>query len=890
MVVRPERLDGLETVVLRQGQEAELECEESPDFRQPVEASQFTSICRGYRAEEGRAAPRSDRIIPDKRRDASAPHGGGNGRVQFRSNTGTCGRPHRGQLDPTGLMVFRRRRTRANPLHKAPWMMNEDMSVVLAVLLLLAVTDVVVGGSDCSPSTTVAPSSGTRLLSAVVDKRRAEQSQRQHLEALFYRYGENGTISLAGLRRLLQNVGLDRIRTVTVQRHEVPGQPEHHDHDGHHYHHHHDENAHQQKHAHGGRAQPSKLPRIPENQGDNTDVKPTVAETVGATVAYRAQLTQHRRSDQASFPGEETTAGSGVRTITGSRMKRSAANQGDGHSHDHDHAHDHDHDHDHDHAHDHDHDHGHDHGHDHDQPMNQDHLHNSTTDRLECLNASSILSSHGMSQEVGVSLGDFGYLCPALLNQIDGGACILHEHAPPHEETENVHHKHGHDHHGDENHSNHSGDATKNITIAWAGGFLSITIISLLSLLGVVLIPLMNRVFFKFLLSFLVALAVGTLSGDAFLHLIPHSQGGHHHHHADAGMDLVGHDHHDEQDENLDAVWKGLTALGGVYFMFLIEHFLTLGKMYKDKKQKIQKKLDQNDRAESEKQPALEENDLKPSDDVETNGASTFVDHSSSLHGSSVAEEEQVMLAPQVSVVSPQGYRRSSSAGAAYTAEDCENKCHSHFHDTVGQADSMHHHHHDYHHILHHHHSQNHHPHSHSHSYSEQHFQQAGVATLAWMVIMGDGLHNFSDGLAIGAAFAEGLSSGLSTSVAVFCHELPHELGDFAVLLKAGMTVRQAILYNALSAMMAYLGMVTGILIGHYAENISMWIFALTAGLFMYVALVDMVPEMLHNDAGDHGFSHWGFFLLQNAGILLGFCIMLLIALFEHRIQLDLGY
>jgi len=49
------------------------------------------------------------------------------------------------------------------------------------------------------------------------------------------------------------------------------------------------------------------------------------------------------------------------------------------------------------------------------------------------------------------------------------------------------------------------------------------------------------------------------------------------------------------------------------------------------------------------------------------------------------------------------------------------------------------------------------------------------------------------------------------------------------------------------------------------------------------------VPEMLHNDAGDHGFSHCGFFLLQNAGILLGFCIMLLIALFEHRIRLDLG-
>lgn len=491
-----------------------------------------------------------------------------------------------------------------------------------------------------------------------------------------------------------------------------------------------------------------------------------------------------------------------------------------------------------------------------------------TVDRTQCLNASTLLSSHGMTPEGGLTPGDFSLLCPALLDQLDRGACVRHG------EPTNRHPRH---HHGNHNHSEHSEAAagdSRNIIIAWVGGFTSISIISLLSLLGVVLIPLMNKVFFNFLLSFLVALAVGTLSGDAFLHLIPHSQVGHHHHHSlsSEGLhsDHTDHgDHGDHAEDNLDGVWKGLTALGGVYFMFLIEHFLTLGKMYKDKKNKSQKKAEQQDKAYPEKQAALEENLLKNNEEVEA------------ALPAGVAEEEQVMLTPtpQTQGLSPQGY----------SEQDCENKCHSHFHDTVGQPDREHHHHHDYHHILHHHHSQNHHPHSHAHSHGLSQLQGAGVASLAWMVVMGDGLHNFSDGLAIGAAFTEGLSSGLSTSVAVFCHELPHELGDFAVLLKAGMTVRQAILYNVLSAMMAYLGMAMGILIGHYAENVSMWIFALTAGLFMYVALVDMMPEMLHNDAGDHGFSHWGFFCLQNAGILLGFSIMLLIAVFEHRIRLDLG-
>ena len=66
--------------------------------------------------------------------------------------------------------------------------------------------------------------------------------------------------------------------------------------------------------------------------------------------------------------------------------------------------------------------------------------------------------------------------------------------------------------------------------------------------------------------------------------------------------------------------------------------------------------------------------------------------------------------------------------------------------------------------------------HGHGHSHGTIN-KDTSIASVAWMVIVGDGFHNFSDGLAIGAAFAASYTSGISTTIAVFCHELPHELG-----------------------------------------------------------------------------------------------------------------
>ncbi|XP_020652815.2 zinc transporter ZIP6 [Pogona vitticeps] len=695
---------------------------------------------------------------------------------------------------------------------------------------------------------TVSQTAETLILekSAGINVDLATVIQRHHLQELFSRYGEKNMLTVEGFRKLLRNMGIEKIERISL------------DHEHHHHHHNHitpstnldktgcpsDESSDGKKDLWNNQAKD--LPNIGHtgHQSGPVNSKSTTVAMTASTYTMATEgnpLLQHTETTELkSTHGGFASPNPSIvlENSNGSSIVNGKANESLMFPKD---------------------------------SERGSYMYSKIRKQVtqECFNASKLMVSHGISTHALLTVTQFSYLCPAIVNQIDGRYCLLHA------TTEKA----------------ETPPKTYSLQVAWIGGFISISIISFLSLLGVILVPLMNRVFFKFLLSFLVALAVGTLSGDALLHLLPHSHGRHYHHHEKPVVehsknppfkDLVFQS--SEESAYLDSTWKGLTALGGLYFMFLVEHLITLIKQFKGKKKK---KKNEDDEAEIKKQLSnydsqlsANEEKIDADDRPEAYLEAHSPDPSNFISQKPVAqEEEEVMIA----------HSHQEATDNEYPSRGCRNKCHSHLHDTLGQSDHLSHHHHDYHHILHHHHHQNHHPHSHSQRYSREELKDAGIATLAWMVIMGDGLHNFSDGLAIGAAFTEGLSSGLSTSVAVFCHELPHELGDFAVLLKAGMTVKQAVLYNALSAMLAYLGMATGILIGHYADNVSMWIFALTAGLFMYVALVDMVPEMLHNDASDHGCSRWGYFLLQNAGILLGFGIMLLISVFEHKIVFSIN-
>ncbi|XP_075436999.1 zinc transporter ZIP4 isoform X2 [Ascaphus truei] len=152
---------------------------------------------------------------------------------------------------------------------------------------------------------------------------------------------------------------------------------------------------------------------------------------------------------------------------------------------------------------------------------------------------------------------------------------------------------------------------------------------------------------------------------------------------------------------------------------------------------------------------------------------------------------------------------------------------------------------------------------------------------LPYMITIGDAIHNFADGLAMGAAFSTSWKTGLATSLAVLCHELPHELGDFAALLHAGLSVRWALLLNFGSALTAFIGLYIALSISaDYA--VQQWIFTVATGLFLYVALVDMLPAMMNVKDS----RPWLLFFLHNLGLLLGWTILLLLSLYEENISL----
>jgi zinc and cadmium transporter len=119
-----------------------------------------------------------------------------------------------------------------------------------------------------------------------------------------------------------------------------------------------------------------------------------------------------------------------------------------------------------------------------------------------------------------------------------------------------------------------------------------------------------------------------------------------------------------------------------------------------------------------------------------------------------------------------------------------------------------------------------------------------GLPPLALLNVLGDGAHNAVDGVAIAAAYLTSSSLGLTMTLAVMLHEVPQEVGDYGILLHAGLSRRQAILWNLVSAMCAVAGAAVVLVVGLRLAELAAVIVPVAAGGFIYIAAVDLIPQL----------------------------------------------
>ena len=136
------------------------------------------------------------------------------------------------------------------------------------------------------------------------------------------------------------------------------------------------------------------------------------------------------------------------------------------------------------------------------------------------------------------------------------------------------------------------------------------------------------------------------------------------------------------------------------------------------------------------------------------------------------------------------------------------------------------------------------HSHANPHTQTHSHASPSGRDTSAWMIIIGDGFHNFTDGLAIAAAFLADFRLGVVTSVAIIAHELPQELGDFLVLIHSGFSRRRALFWNLVSSFATLVGAVLAYFALRSFEAYSNIFLCFAASSMIYVAIADLIPGL----------------------------------------------
>jgi len=161
--------------------------------------------------------------------------------------------------------------------------------------------------------------------------------------------------------------------------------------------------------------------------------------------------------------------------------------------------------------------------------------------------------------------------------------------------------------------------------------------------------------------------------------------------------------------------------------------------------------------------------------------------------------------------------------------------------------------------------------HHHEDDTSEHHIHPVGK-----LVLFSDGIHNFIDGIIIGVSFMVSIPLGIATTVAVMLHEIPQEIGDFAVLIHSGYSKMKALWLNFLSALMSFAGLMLVWIIGTSSEHFADFVLPIAAGGFIYIAVGDLIPELQKN-------KNAKYFIMQVIMFMVGIGSMIALTLLESH-------
>ncbi len=156
----------------------------------------------------------------------------------------------------------------------------------------------------------------------------------------------------------------------------------------------------------------------------------------------------------------------------------------------------------------------------------------------------------------------------------------------------------------------------------------------------------------------------------------------------------------------------------------------------------------------------------------------------------------------------------------------------------------------------------------HHHSEEDGHdHSEIKLHPVVFLNIIGDTLHNFTDGVIIAASFLVNIPVGITTTIAIVAHEIPHELGDFAVLVSEGVSVRKALLLNFFSALFAVVGGIIGYFVLSRISSLVPYINLLAAGGLIYIATADLFPKL-------HEEKDYKKKILQSLAVILGIIVI----------------